>query len=245
MNKLSTAGKLDLKLAEINRRLRGFGVPFELIRLGNYRNGEWQIDDVIAHFSQKKYKIAVGFLVLTPYTGVPVEYWCQFNSTYSTEALSGQIVVPVVNENCFLMIKSYGTFIGQTPLLFPRGFIPESKTDLPAISVTKKLIERKFLQFVNSVGGTFVNEPQLLQNKKGKVRLAEDSSTSGNWLTVSTVKIKIDLLRYEKREKEFRSCKLIPLEEFYSYVGSGEILDLHSLSAFVVFTAVKNRSAGG
>ncbi len=244
MNNLSVAKRLDLKLAEINEKLRNLGVPFSLNRLGNYRDGEWQIQDVLAHFSQKKFKIAVCFVVLTPYTGVETEYWCQFNRTYSKEAFSGQIIVPVVNQKYFLMMKAYGTFIGMAPLVFPRGFIPETKRDLSAVEVTSHIIDRKMGEVVEAVNAKVTVSPYLLKNQGKSLRLAEDSSTSGNWLTVATLSFEMDIEKFQSRGRKYRQYKLVEINDFLKLVSDGEILDAHSLSAFVLYSAV-NRSTGG
>ncbi|KKQ79988.1 MAG: hypothetical protein UT02_C0018G0002 [Parcubacteria group bacterium GW2011_GWC2_38_7] len=229
---------MELKLREVNEKLRGYGVPFDLVRLGNYRQGDWQIDDVISVFAHRQFKIAVCFILLAPWTGDKVEYWCQFNSTYSTEALSGHLVVPVVNGTHFLMIKSYGTFIGTAPLLFPRGFIPQSKEDLPAVAVAESLIERKLMECLRAVQGEVQGQPELLRGEKGALRLAEDQSTSGNWVTLSVVHVTMDLAKFEGRDKRFRPFKLVAISDFLAQVLAGEIADMHSLSAYVMYTAV-------
>jgi len=238
MRPIPLPDRLDLKLQEINTKLRGFGVPFDLTRLGNFRKGDWQIDDVISVFAHRQFKIAVCFVLLAPWTGERTEYWCQFNSTYSSEALSGHIVIPVVNGTHFLMIKSYGTFIGAAPLLFPHGFVPKSKEDLPAVAVAQSLIERKILDCLTAVQGEVQGQAQLLQGERGTLRLAEDQSTSGNWVTVSVVQVKLDMAKFEEREKKFRAFKLVAISDFLQRVVAGEIADMHSLSAYVMYTAV-------
>lgn len=238
MRPLKKLEQLDLKLQEINRKLLGFGVPFSLTRLGNFKKGDWQINDVVAVFAQKKFKIAVGFILLAPWTGERTEYWCQFNSTYSSEALSGHIVIPVVNGTHFLMMRSYGPFIGEAPLMFPHGFIPQTSEDLTAKVVAESLIERKILDCVKAVEGSLQGEPQILRSARGTMRLAEDQSTSGNWLTVSVVQIKLELIKFEARIRKYRAFKLVDIDDFLQRVSAGEIVDLHSLSAYVAFTAV-------
>lgn len=239
MQRQRRADQMDLKLGTINVRLARFGVPFALTRLGNYKKGEFQIEDVISVFMHRNLKLSIVFLLKRPHTGELIEHWAQFNSTYSTEALSGHIIVPVVNGDKFLMIRAYGAFIGKTPLCFPRGFIPDAEEDMTAEQVSLSILDRKVMDVVLSIGGSLTGEPRLLQTKKGTMALADDHSTSGNLLTVSVVNITFDEMKFAGLGRKARHVQLVPCEEFLRYVQYGEIMDLHSLSAFVGYEADK------
>lgn len=241
MRRRQTSDQFELKLRAINDRLRGFGVPFALTRLGNYRQGEWQIDEVTDVFAPRDFVIAVCFNLLAPWSGEPTRYWCKFNATYSSEALAGQILVPTVRHGgnkYFLMNRAYGAFIGVAPLVFPRGFIPRVEGDLSAQAVAQNLIERKLQACLTACGASVKGPVQLLETTKGALRLAEDQGTSGNWLTVTTVEIELDPARFEKLPREFRNFKLVPVDDFLRLVQSGDIVDLHTLSAYVAYVAV-------
>ena len=239
MRRQSVGDRLGQKLHNINVKLKRFGVPFALTRLGNFKNGEFEIADVVSVFMHREFKITVVFQMRMPSTGEFIEYWAQFNSTYSTEALSGNIVIPVVNGDKFLMLKTQGPFIGKTPLIFPRGFIPRSDDDMTAQQVSLSILDRKVMEFVNAAGGSLVGSPRLLLSAKGPIALAEDQGTSGNLVTVSVVNITLEEEKFVARGRKARHVKLVPQQEFLRLVRDGEILDMHSLSAFVAYEADK------
>jgi hypothetical protein len=240
MRRSSVSDRLGQRLHDINVKLERFGVPFALTRMGNYRNGEFEIQDVVSVFLHREFKISIVFQMRTPYTGEFIEYWAQFNSTYSTEALSGNIVIPVVNGDKFLMLKTQGPFIGKTPLIFPRGFIPRSDDDLTAQQVSLSILDRKIMEFVNAAGGSLVGSPRLLLSAKGPIALAEDQGTSGNLVSVSVVNITLDEERFAARGRKARHVKLVSQHDFFRLVRDGEIMDMHSLSAFVAYGADQN-----
>lgn len=237
MSKSSTGRKLDQKLQEINERLKHFGVPFPLSRLGNYRNGEFQIEEVLSVFHFRDFKVTVVFMLREPFSGRLIEYWAQFNSEYSSEALSGHIIVPVVNQDKFLMIRSHGPFIGRIPLVFPRGFIPKTDRNLTAVEVAMSILDRKVMKIIQAAGGQLIGQPRLIRGENKPLALADDHTTSGNLLTVSTVQIDLDETKLVALGRKARNFSLVPQAEFFSYVRSGTIMDSLTLSAYVGYEA--------
>ena len=226
---------LDARLALINRKLERFGVPVALTRLGNYKEGEWEIDDILSVAWFRNFIVQVVFLVKTPGTGEIIEHQASFNQGFSKEAKNGQIIVPVVGEDHFLMMWGYGPFVGNWALMFPRGFIPMDLQDALAIEIAARIFFRKMGTALVELGiASELKDFRLLSGQ-----MAENHGNSGNWVTVSELTLPvIDPVKIAALPRTLRrQIVLMPHLEFLKNVASGKICDQHTLAAYTFWLA--------
>jgi len=229
---------LDERLQTVNAKLRRFGVPFDLPRLGNYKEGEWEISDVLSVSWFRNFIIQVVFLVREPKTGREIEHQGLFNHTYSDEAKSGHIIVPVFRfgeRRYFAMHYAYGLFVGRWSLLFPRGFIPAELVGAPATAIAKAIFDRK-------VGSVLVEHNAHYDIDKEKFELlpgavAENHTVTGNLLTFSVMTYEVPGSADQFIVNRRQGIEFVLAEEFPSLVRDGKIADLHTLTAYAYWQA--------
>lgn len=232
---------LDERLSTVNAKLRRFGVPFDLPRLGNYKEGEWEISDVLSVSWFRNFIIQVVFLVREPKTGREVEHQGLFNQTYSPEAKGGHIIIPVFRfgeRRYFAMYYTYGLFVGRWSLLFPRGFIPADMTDAPAIAIAKSIFDRKVGCFLREDNAGYDEASEKFKLVPGG--MAENHTNSANLLTFSVMTYDVPHSAEKFVVNHRRSIDLVPVEDFPNRVREGRIADLHTLAGFAVWQAHGN-----
>jgi hypothetical protein len=218
-------------------------VPRVFSRIGNYKEGEISIVDVVCGLYSfydstcSQFIIPIIFKAKLP-GGKEVEYISYTNATYSSEALHGMVIVPVVNREFFLMFVGYAPFIGEHHLDFPSGFIPVSERDLSAREVALSIINREIGPVVAEIDG-HISEPQLLRgDDQQTLRLFENATISFNQTSVTMIDIRLDVGKFEARSKRFREFKLIRIEDFLSNIRGGKIHNEHTLAAYTAYLAV-------
>ena len=225
---------LDERLKGINAKLRRFGVPFDLPKLGNFKEGEWEISDILSVSWFRNYILQIVFLMREPGTGREVEYQGIFNHTYSAEAKSGHSVIPIFRfgeRSYFAMIYVYGPFVGRWSLLFPRGFIPAELTNASTTAIAKALYDRKVGRFLRE--GVVGYDPGREKYEFLPSAVAENPTTNGNLLTFSAMTYEapdeIDVFSLKGK----RNIALVEVGQFSEFVRQGKIIDSHTLAGYV------------
>lgn len=225
---------LDERLKKINDELRAIGVNSPLRKVGNYKNGEFEIIEIAHYFNLSKFIIVVIFKVYAP-DGKVVDYVCYFDRNYSDEALHGHIIVPIVNEKYFLLQYSYAPFIGRRVLVLPRGFVPAGN---PTMEETQKDVEKRRIlpAFEGYENYNSVIEPVKLNNGTFGT-IVVDSSKSRNEVTLSVAHISIDQEDFSKKLNT-REFILVTKDELKELICAGKICDEHTLSAWALYSAL-------
>lgn len=225
---------LDERLQTVNAKLRRFGVPFDLPRLGNYKEAEWEIADILSVSWFRNFLLQVVFIMREPLTGREVEYQGIFNHTYSAVAKSGHSVIPIFRfgeRNYFAMLYVYGPFVGRWTLLFPRGFIPAELTDAPVETIARALYDRKVGRFLRE--GAVGYDSHLEQYALLPMAVAENHTTNGNLLTFSTMIYEAPAGSEVFALRGKRNIALVEVGQFPDFVRQGKIIDSHTLAGYV------------
>jgi len=125
------------RLSEINSQLTGWGLR-PLLRIGDYRKGEWEIVKIHDHYANPYYWI-VCFEIRQPKTGNPGRFYVKFHSSGATQKPS--IIVPMYNGKFVLLRQARlptAVLDGahQFTTAFPRQF---ANRDLLPTMVDRKL----------------------------------------------------------------------------------------------------------
>ena len=171
---------LNYRLAEINRKLKESSLPVSLTRLGNYKEGELEILDVLHVAKFKDFIFQVIFNVKLPFTGEIIQHQASFNHSFSAEAKSGHIIVPTADDNqSFLMMRSYGGFIGKWALVFPRGFIPLDAQDALANEIALRIFSRKLGDVFSKLAMPMPARRPALRSRSSRLSLTSCPSSPG------------------------------------------------------------------
>ncbi|MBT5338458.1 hypothetical protein HN858_04285 [Candidatus Falkowbacteria bacterium] len=225
------AQRLEQKREKLNQRLAHLGVPFVLPRVGNYKEGELEIEDILTVFHRRDFVVTVEFLVRKPFSGEKVAYVANFNANYSHIAKSGHVLIPVVNGDSFLMINSYSPFVGKMAIVFPRSFIPADIEISCMEDVSKAVWARK----CDLLSQKFDCQTEFLDLR---TEVTENHTVSGNVLTYSLVKVQLDEAKFlNEYTGALRVFRLIDKQRFIQLIQQGKIHDQHSLTAWAVYQA--------
>lgn len=224
--------KLDARLKKINEQLNQAGMPFPLTRVGNYKKGEIEICDVAHVFNLSDFIIVIIFKVRLPGSNELSDYIGFFNRTYCVEALSGQILIPVVNDQYFFMRYLSCPFVGRRLLEFPRGFIPLGNPDF--CQVAGDIYSRKIQPAIQGLRFQISEFASLCGEDNQQLSLLENSLTCGNQVSVAWVQITIA----DNDIKLPRDFDLVKISEMNVLIRQGKISDMHTLSAWSLYQAV-------